>query len=143
MFELFTPEARRTVVKAQERARALNHGYIGTEHLLLGVIDVDGIAADALRTLGVSPGDARRQVVKIVGTGAEPPGGHIPFTPRAKKALEQALRESKRLRHPHIGPEHILLGLIGMADSVAVQALTGLGTGPSAVRAEVLRLLAS
>src|SRR3990170_6364117 len=113
MFERFTEKARRVVVYAQEEARMLNQNYIGTEHLLLGLIrEEEGIAARALQNLNINLEDVREQVEDIIGKGSSAPIGHIPFTPRAKKVLELALREALQLGHNYIGTEHILLGLI-------------------------------
>src|SRR4051812_39980465 len=113
MFEQFTDQARRVVVLAQHEARMLNHNYIGTEHLLLGLVDEGGgVAAKALESLGISLEDVRLQVEETIGHGVSTPVGHIPFTPRAKKVLELSLREALQLGHKHIGTEHILLGLI-------------------------------
>ena len=120
MFERFTDRARRVVVQAQEESRRLNHSYIGTEHLLLGLLREDeGVAAAALASLEVGLDPAREQVAEIVGRGQQAPSGHIPFTPRAKKVLELSLREALRLGHPYIGPEHILLGVITEGHGVA------------------------
>ena len=113
MFERFTDRARRVVVLAQEEARMLNHNYIGTEHILLGLIhEGEGVAAKALESLGISLEAVREQVEEIIGQGQQAPSGHIPFTPRAKKVLELSLREALQLGHNYIGTEHILLGLI-------------------------------
>jgi ATP-dependent Clp protease ATP-binding subunit ClpC len=113
MFERFTDRARRVVVLAQEEARMLNHNYIGTEHILLGLIhEGEGVAAKALESLGISLDAVREQVQEIIGQGQQAPSGHIPFTPRAKKVLELSLREALQLGHNYIGTEHILLGLI-------------------------------
>ena len=113
MFERFTDRARRVVVLAQEEARMLNHNYIGTEHILLGLIhEGEGVAAKALESLGISLEGVRSQVEEIIGQGQQAPSGHIPFTPRAKKVLELSLREALQLGHNYIGTEHILLGLI-------------------------------
>src|SRR5881396_448564 len=113
MFERFTDRARRVVVLAQEEARMLNHNYIGTEHVLLGLIhEGEGVAAKALQSLNISLDAVRAQVEQIIGRGQSAPTGHIPFTPRAKKVLELSLRESMQLGHNYIGTEHILLGLI-------------------------------
>ena len=113
MFERFTDRARRVVVLAQEEARLLNHNYIGTEHILLGLIhEGEGVAAKALESLGISLEAVRAQVEEIIGHGGQAPSGHIPFTPRAKKVLELSLREALRLKHRSIGTEHVLLGLI-------------------------------
>ena len=112
MFERFTDRARRVVVLAQEEARKLNHNYIGTEHLLLGLIrESEGVAAKALESLGISLDAVRQQVREIIGQGQQAPSGHIPFAKRAKKALELSTRESMQLGHNYIGTEHILLGL--------------------------------
>ena len=113
MFERFTDRARRVVVLAQEEARLLNHNYIGTEHILLGLIhEGEGVAARGLESLGINLEAVRSQVVEIIGQGSQAPSGHIPFTPRAKKVLELSLREALQLGHNYIGTEHILLGLI-------------------------------
>ena len=128
MFERFTDRARRVVVLAQEEARMLNHNYIGTEHILLGLIhEGDGVAARALESLGISLDAVRQQVEEIIGQGQQAPSGHIPFTPRAKKVLELSLREALQLGHNYIGTEHILLGLIREGDGVAAQVLVKLG----------------
>ncbi len=142
MFERFTDRARRTVVLAQEEARMLNHNYIGTEHILLGLIhEGEGVAAKALELLGVSLQVVRQQVEEIIGLGTQPPPGHIPFTPRAKKVLELSLRESLQLSHNYIGTEHILLGLIREGDGVAAQVLVKLGADLNRVRQQVIQLL--
>jgi ATP-dependent Clp protease ATP-binding subunit ClpA len=142
MFERFTDRARRVVVLAQEDARLLNHNYIGTEHLLLGLIhEGRGVAAQALESLGISLEAARQQVEQIIGRGQQDPRGHIPFTPRAKKVMELAMRESDALGHVHIDTEHLLLGLIREGHGVAVQVLTRLGGDPNTVRQQVIRLL--
>jgi ATP-dependent Clp protease ATP-binding subunit ClpC len=142
MFERFTDRARRVVVLAQEEARMLNHGYIGTEHLLLGLIhEGGGAAGPALESLSITLDDARAQVVLIVPRGQEPPSGHIPFTPRAKKILELSLREALDLGHNYIGPEHILLGIVREGQGVANQALANLGANGPWVRAEVMRFI--
>jgi ATP-dependent Clp protease ATP-binding subunit ClpC len=142
MFERFTDRARRVVVLAQEEARMLNHGYIGTEHLLLGLIhEGGGAAGPALESLSITLDDARAQVVLIVPRGQEPPSGHIPFTPRAKKILELSLRESLDLGQSSIGPEHILLGIVREGQGVANQALANLGANGPWVRAEVMRFI--
>jgi hypothetical protein len=125
MFERFTDRARRVVVLAQEEARILNHSYIGTEHLLLGLIrEGEGVAAKALEALGVDLKAGRQQVEEIRGKGEQVPSGHIPFTPRAKKVLELSLREALQLGHNYVGTEHILLGLIREGEGVAAQVLT-------------------
>jgi ATP-dependent Clp protease ATP-binding subunit ClpA len=124
MFERFTAYARHVVVLAQEEARQLNHNYIGTEHILLGLLgEPDGIAFRVLRDIGISLEGARQEVTAVVGTGKHAPSGHIPFTPRAKKTLEYALREALQLHHNYIGTEHILLGLIKEGDGIAAQIL--------------------
>ena len=128
MFERFTDRARRVVVLAQEEARLLNHNYIGTEHILLGLIhEGEGVAAKALESLGISLEAVRAQVEEIIGHGGQAPSGHIPFTPRAKKVLELSLREALQLGHNYIGTEHILLGLIREGEGVAAQVLVKLG----------------
>jgi ATP-dependent Clp protease ATP-binding subunit ClpC len=128
MFEKFTDKARRVVVLAQEEAKMLNHNYIGTEHILLGLIhEGEGVAAKALEALGINLDAVREQVQEIIGQGQTPPTGHIPFTPRAKKVLELSLREALQLGHSYIGTEHLLLGLIREGEGVAAQVLTKLG----------------
>ncbi len=128
MFERFTDRARRVVVLAQEEARLLNHSYIGTEHILLGLLNEgEGIAARALESMGINLASVREQVVEIIGQGQQAPTGHIPFTPRAKKVLELSLREALQLGHNYIGTEHILLGLIREGEGVAAQVLQKLG----------------
>jgi ATP-dependent Clp protease ATP-binding subunit ClpC len=128
MFERFTDRARRVVVLAQEEARMLSHNYIGTEHILLGLIhEGEGVAAKALESLGISLEAVRAQVEEIIGQGQQAPSGHIPFTPRAKKVLELSLREALQLGHNYIGTEHILLGLIHEGEGVAAKALESLG----------------
>jgi hypothetical protein len=142
MFERFTDRARRVVVLAQQEARLLHHNYIGTEHLLLGLIhEGEGVAASALEALGIRLEAVRAEVEAIVGRGSDPPGGHIPFTPRAKRVLELSLRESLDLGHGHIGTEHILLGLIREGEGVAAQVLVKLGADLARARAEVIALL--
>src|SRR5215472_4939372 len=142
MFERFTDRARRVMVLAQEEARMLNHNYIGTEHILLGLIhEGEGVAAKALESLGISLEAVRRQVEEIIGQGLQAPSGHIPFTPRAKKVLELSLREALQLGHNYIGTEHILLGLIREGDGVAAQVLVKLGADLNRVRQQVDRLL--
>ena len=124
MFERFTDRARRVVVLAQEEARLLNHSYIGTEHILLGLIhEGEGVAAKALESLGISLEAVRNQVEEIIGQGGSSPSGHIPFTPRAKKVLELALREAVRLKHRTIGTEHVLLGLIREGEGLGALVL--------------------
>src|SRR6185312_9129351 len=135
MFERFTDRARRVVVLAQEEARMLNHNYIGTEHILLGLIhEGEGVAAKALESLGISLEGVRQQVEEIIGQGQQAPSGHIPFTPRAKKVLELSLREALQLGHNYIGTEHILLGLIREGEGVAAQVLVKLGADLNRVR---------
>jgi len=142
MFERFTDRARRVVVLAQEEARLLNHNYIGTEHILLGLIhEGEGVAAKALESLGISLEAVRNQVEEIIGQGGTSPSGHIPFTPRAKKVLELSLREALQLGHNYIGTEHILLGLIREGEGVAAQVLVKLGADLSRVRQQVIQLL--
>jgi ATP-dependent Clp protease ATP-binding subunit ClpC len=142
MFERFTDSARRVVVLAQEEARMLSHNYIGTEHLLLGLIhEGEGVAARALEALGIRIGPVREQVVDITGRGEHAPSGHIPFTPRAKKVLELALRESRQLGHNYIGTEHILLGLIREGEGVAARVLVSLGADLNRARQQVIELL--
>ena len=142
MFERFTDRARRVVVLAQEEARLLNHSYIGTEHILLGLIhEGEGVAAKALETLSISLEAVRAQVEEIIGQGGSSPSGHIPFTPRAKKVLELSLREALQLGHNYIGTEHILLGLIREGEGVAAQVLVKLGADLGRVRQQVIQLL--
>jgi len=142
MYEQFTDRARRAVVQAQEEAKMLNHNYIGTEHILLGLIhEGDGVAAKALESLGISLDAVRQQVEEIIGRGPQAPSGHIPFTPRAKKVFELALREALQLGHNYIGTEHILLGLIREGDGVAAQVLVKLGGDLNRVRQRVIQLL--
>jgi hypothetical protein len=143
MFERFTDRARRVVVLAQEEARRLNHDYIGTEHLLLGLLhEGEGIAALALDRLDISLEGVRAEVTAIVRPGRQAPGPHIPFTPRAKKVLELSLREALQLGHNYIGTEHILLGLIREGEGVAPQVLVKSGADLSRVRQQVIQLLA-
>ena len=142
MFERFTDRARRVVVLAQEEARMLNHNYIGTEHILLGLIhEGEGVAAKALESLGISLDAVRQQVEEIIGQGQQAPSGHIPFTPRAKKVLELSLREALQLGHNYIGTEHILLGLIREGDGVAAQVLVRLGADLNRTRQRVIEVL--
>src|SRR5229473_3420620 len=142
MFERFTDRARRVVVLAQEEARMLNHNYIGTEHILLGLIhEGEGVAAKSLESLGISLEGVRSQVEEIIGQGQQAPSGHIPFTPRAKKVLELSLREALQLGHNYIGTEHILLGLIREGEGVAAQVLVKLGAELTRVRQQVIQLL--
>ena len=142
MFERFTDGSRRVVVLAQDEARILNHNYIGTEHILLGLIhEGGGVAARALESLGISLDAVRQQVEAIIGRGHQAPSGHIPFTTRAKKVLELSLRESLQLGHDYIGTEHILLGLLREGDGVAAQVLVRLGADLNRVRQQVIHLL--
>jgi ATP-dependent Clp protease ATP-binding subunit ClpA len=142
MFERFTDRARRVVVLAQEEARLLNHNYIGTEHLLLGLAhEGQGVAAIALEQLGIRLEALRSRVKEIIGRGQSAPVGHIPFTPRAKKVLELSLREALDLGHNYIGTEHILLGLVREGEGVAAQVLVKLGGDLSRVRQQVIQLL--
>jgi ATP-dependent Clp protease ATP-binding subunit ClpC len=142
VFERFTDRARHVVVYAQEEARMLNHDYIGTEHILLGLIhEGEGVAARALEAMSISLDGARHRVEEIIGQGQTAPAGHIPFTPRAKKVLELALREALQLGHTYIGTEHILLGLIREGEGVGAQVLQELGADLNRVRQTVIQLL--
>jgi ATP-dependent Clp protease ATP-binding subunit ClpC len=144
MFERFTERSRQVVVLAQDEARALRHNYIGTEHLLLGLLrEEEGLAARALEALGVTLEQTRDQVRAIVGAGnpEEPVVRQIPFTPRAKQTLELALREARSLGHQFIGTEHVLLGLVRVGEGVGVEVLDNLGASPAVVRHEVIRSL--
>jgi len=142
MFERFTDRARQVVVLAQEEAKRLDHNYIGTEHILLGVLrERDGAAAKALESLDISLDAVRQQVEEIIGRGQQAPSGHIPFTPRGKKVLELSLRESQQLGHNYIGTEHILLGLIREGDGVAPQVLVRLGADLNRVRQQVIQVI--
>jgi ATP-dependent Clp protease ATP-binding subunit ClpC len=142
MYERFTDRARRVVALAEDEARRLNHNHIGTEHILLGLIhEDDGVAAQTLESLGVSLGAVRQQVEMIIGQGREAPRGRIPYTPRARKALELSLREALQLGHHHIGTEHILLGLVREGKGAAAQMLVKLGADLNRVRQQVVRLL--
>lgn len=141
MFERFTDRARRCVVLAQEQARVLNHNYIGTEHILLGLsIEGEGVAAKALEAEGVALEDIHSAVRDIIGEGQSPPSGHIPFTPRAKKVLELALREALQLGHNYIGTEHVLLGLLREGEGVAAQVLNRYTTLGDLRRAVIVEL---
>jgi hypothetical protein len=143
VFERFTERARRVLVLAQEEARLLDHGFIGTEHLLLGLIqEVEGIAAQALRELDISLKAAREKVAETTGVQVTSASGSPPFTPRAKKVLELALREALQLGHSYIGTEHLLLGVVREGEGVGAQVLISLGADLSAVRQHVIRLLA-
>ena len=143
MFERFTDRARRVVVQAQAEAKALDHNYIGSEHLLLGLTheSIGGLAAKTLESLGIGLDTVRQRVEEVIGRGSQSPSGHIPFTPEAKKALELSLREAVQLGHQYIGTEHILLGLIREGDSVAGRVLAELGADLDRTRQEVIRLL--
>ncbi|HEY4429067.1 MAG TPA: Clp protease N-terminal domain-containing protein [Solirubrobacteraceae bacterium] len=142
MFERFTERARQVIILAQEESRTLKHNYIGTEHVLLGLLRVEeGLAARVLDSLDVTIGGAREQVVRIVGLGEEMPAGQIPFTPRAKKVLELALREAVSLGHNYIGTEHILLGLAREDGGVATRVLLDFNADSEKVRNEVMRVL--
>jgi Clp amino terminal domain, pathogenicity island component len=142
MFERFTEKSRKTVVLAQEEARRFNHSYIGTEHLLLGLLRLDeGVAAQTLTSLGVTLRGAREQVESIVGYGEEETGAQAPFTPRSKKTMELALRESMQLGHNYISTEHILLGLAREKEGVAASILSNLEVDAYRVRREVVRRL--
>jgi ATP-dependent Clp protease ATP-binding subunit ClpC len=142
MFEQFTDQARRVVVLAQEEARRLNHNYIGTEHLLLGLLaEGEGVAAKALESFDISLEAGRAQVQERIGQGSSGPTGHIPFTPRAKKVLELSLREALQLGHNSIGTEHLLLGILREGQGVAAQVLVGFGADYARVRERVVRLL--
>jgi len=144
MFERFTDPARQVVVFAQDEARGLKHDYIGTEHLLLGLLrEEDGLAARVLEELDVTVEEVRAGIARIVGTGSEATAGQIPFTPRAKKVLELALREALGLGHNYIGTEHVLLGLLREEEGVAARILVELDAGAEKVRDEVLRKIGS
>lgn len=144
MFEHFTDKARRVVVLAQEDAKALNHNYIGTEHVLLGLIHQgNSIAAKALELPGVSLESVHGQVEDIIGRGQQEPAGHIPFTPRAKKVLELAHREALQLGHSYIGPVHILLAIIREGEGIAVQVLTKLGVDLNQLRLKAIELISN
>jgi ATP-dependent Clp protease ATP-binding subunit ClpC len=142
VFERFTERARQAVVLAQEEARSFKHNYIGTEHLILGLLrEEDGLAARVLESLGVTLEEARAQVAQIIGEGEKVETGQIPFTPRAKKVLELALREALMLGHNHLGTEHILLGIVRENEGVAARILLDFGADAEAVRNEVVRTL--
>jgi len=142
MFERFTDQARHVLVLAQEEARMFNHNYIGTEHILLGLVrEGESVAVKSLESLNVSLDAVRHRVGEIIGQGQTPPTGHIPFTPRAKKVLEFSLNESTQLGHKHIGTEHILLGLLREGEGVACQVLTRMGVNLNEVRRVVVQLL--
>jgi ATP-dependent Clp protease ATP-binding subunit ClpC len=142
MFERFTERARQAIVLAQVEARGLKHNYIGTEHLLLGLLrEEEGLAARALSSFDLTVWEVRAEVARIVGQGDEVEGGQIPFTPRTKKVLELSLREALELGHDYIGTEHLLLGLLQEGEGVAVRILVSLGATPAAIRDELLRTL--
>jgi ATP-dependent Clp protease ATP-binding subunit ClpC len=142
MFERYTDRARRVVVLAEEEARMLNHNYIGTEHILLGLIhEGEGVAARALESLGIMHQTVRQQVEEIIGQGQQAPSSSIPYTPRAEKVLNLALQEALQLGHNYIGTEHILLGLIREGEGVAAQVLVGLGADLNRVRQQTITLL--
>jgi len=142
VFERFTDDARQVVVRTQDEARELKHNYIGTEHILLGLLCVEeGVAVRILGSFGVTRAGVREQVVRIIGHGHETPSGQLRFTPRATKVLNLAQREELSLGHNYIGTEHLLLGLVRLKDGVAVQILADLGADRDAIRAEVLRTL--
>jgi Clp amino terminal domain, pathogenicity island component len=142
MFRRFSPRAREVIISAQQEARALHHNYIGTEHILLGLLhDREGMAGRALHALGITPETVREQILDIIGEGHQEPAGHIPFTPRAKKVLELAVREAVHLGHLYVGTEHILLGLVREGDGVSWQVLSRLGATAPKVRDQVLELV--
>jgi ATP-dependent Clp protease ATP-binding subunit ClpC len=142
VFERFTERARQVVVLAHDEARALDHNYIGTEHLLLGLLrEEEGIAARVLESLAITLEEVRAQVLRVVGRGDKTPSGQIPFTPRAKKVLELALREALTLGHKHIGSEHILLALVRVDDGVAARILLDFDADPEKIRLELRRML--
>jgi ATP-dependent Clp protease ATP-binding subunit ClpC len=142
MFERFTDRARRVLVLAQEEARLLDHNFIGTEHILLGLIhEGEGVAAKALASIGISLETVREKVIETVGPAGSPAAGSPEFTPRAKKVLEFSLREALQLGHNYIGTEHLLLGLVREGEGVAAQVLVGLGAELSRIRQEVIRLV--
>jgi ATP-dependent Clp protease ATP-binding subunit ClpC len=143
MFERFTDRARRVVVLAQEEARMLNHGYIGTEHLLLGLVhEGEGVAAKALEAMEISLEKVQHEVKELIGEGSGAPSGHIPFTPRAKKVLELSLKEANQLGHNYIGTEHLLLAAIWDKNAPTAVILSHLGADSDSVRAKVMELLA-
>ena len=143
MFERLTERARQVVVLAQDEARALKHNYIGTEHLLLGLLRQEkGLAARVLESLGVTVEEVRYQVARMIGQGDEVTQGQIPFTPRAKKVLELSLREAKALQHGYIGTEHILLAIVRENEGVAARILLDLDADAETIRSAVIRILA-
>ena len=142
MFERFTDRARRVIVLAQEEARTLQHNYIGTEHLLLGLIrEGEGVAAKALASKGVTLDDTRKQVEEMIGKGNASPNGHIPFTPHARQVLELSLREALQLGHSYIGTEHILLGLIHEGEGVGTQVLIKMDVNLGELRSATIDLI--
>jgi ATP-dependent Clp protease ATP-binding subunit ClpC len=143
VFERFTDRARLVVIRAQEEARTLDHAHVGTEHLLLGLIDGGGLAPKALESLEIGLDAIRQRVHEIIGRGEQAQSGHIPFTPQAKDVLRLALAEAQGLGHPYIGTEHIMLGLIGQGEGVAAQVLTELGADLTTAREQVVRILAA
>lgn len=143
MFERFTDRARRVVVAAQEQARIRKHNYIGTEHILLGLLEErEGVAAQALAALGITPDTLTESITKLVGDGAVTPTGHIPFTPRAKRVFELSLREALQLGHDHIGTEHLLLGVIREGEGIGCKVMLELGAELTKVRQQVIQVLA-
>jgi ATP-dependent Clp protease ATP-binding subunit ClpC len=142
MFERFTDRARRVVVLAQNEARDLGHNYIGTEHILLALIDEgEGVAAKALEAQGIDQDAARQRVEEVIGRGRGASEGHIPFTPRAKKVLELSRREALQLGHHYIGTEHILLGVLSEGEGVGAQVLVGFGADLDDTREQVIQIL--
>lgn len=143
MFERFTAESRRVVVLAQEEVRLLQHDHIGPEHMLLGLVhEGEGVAGQALAAVGVTLEDARSSVASVLGRGTRPPGGHIPFTPGAKRVLELSLRQALELGHAFIGTEHLLLGLVRVEEEGGTTVLSALTVDPAELRTQVLRRLA-
>jgi ATP-dependent Clp protease ATP-binding subunit ClpC len=144
MYERFAASARQVIVLAEEEARTIKHDYIGTEHILLGLVRVeDGLAAQVLKTLDITAERVRAQVVRIVGSGEVVTTGQIPFTPSAKKMFELALREALALGHNYIGTEHILLGLVRLEDRLAARVLLDLDAEPRKIRKEVISILST
>jgi ATP-dependent Clp protease ATP-binding subunit ClpC len=143
MFERFTDRARRLVVRSQEEARALDHDYLGTEHILLSLIheSIGGVGVKTLESLGISIDAVRQEVTEIVGRGEQAPSAHIPFTPQAKQVLRLALDEAVQLGHNYVGTEHILLGLIRQGDGIAAQVLRHVGVDLDGARTQVVLLL--
>jgi ATP-dependent Clp protease ATP-binding subunit ClpC len=144
MFERFTERARQVVVLAQDEARRLTHNYIGTEHLLLGLLrEEEGIAARVLEGLDITADEVRQQVARVVGQGEDVTSGQIPFTPRAKHALEGSLREALALNHKYIGTEHLLLGVVNETNGVAARILEELGASAERIREELYQMLSA